>query len=137
MHLFSSVHVLCWQFKYQIVIRTVSFIGILFDDVRFYIPDIIQCRMTLIPKYQCLKYIFLAKLFCILFYFWMPFISGGNVVLLYASMYHDIPTVVNISGRYDLNRGIEDRLGKDFMQRIKKDGYIDVKDKTGNLVLGT
>lgn len=57
------------------------------------------------------------------------------MVLLYASMYHDIPTVVNISGRYALDKGIGVRLGKDFMQRIKKDGYIDVKDKTGNLVL--
>eukprot|EP00268_Persea_americana_P012399 TRINITY_DN1522_c0_g1_i3.p1 TRINITY_DN1522_c0_g1~~TRINITY_DN1522_c0_g1_i3.p1 ORF type:complete len:340 (+),score=58.94 TRINITY_DN1522_c0_g1_i3:165-1184(+) len=59
--------------------------------------------------------------------------KGGNVVLLYASMYHDIPTVVNISGRYALDKGIGVRLGKDFMQRIKKDGYIDVKDKTGKV----
>lgn len=42
--------------------------------------------------------------------------KGGNVVLLYASKYHDIPMVINISGRFDLLRGIEERLGKDFMQ---------------------
>jgi hypothetical protein len=57
------------------------------------------------------------------------------VVLLYASKYHDIHTVVNVSGRYDLQRGIEERLGKDFMQRIKEDGFIDVKNKTGNLLI--
>ncbi|KAJ0973643.1 hypothetical protein J5N97_015608 [Dioscorea zingiberensis] len=57
--------------------------------------------------------------------------KGGNVVLLYASIYHDIPRVINISGRFNLKRGIEDRLGKDYMQRIKEDGFIDVKDKSG------
>jgi hypothetical protein len=57
------------------------------------------------------------------------------VVLLYASKYHDIHTVVNVSGRYDLQRGIEESLGKDFMQRIKEDGFIDVKNKTGNLLI--
>ncbi|KAF7837897.1 alpha/beta hydrolase domain-containing protein isoform X2 [Senna tora] len=55
--------------------------------------------------------------------------KGGGVVLLYASKYHDIKTVVNLSGRYDLKSGIEERLGKDFMERIKKDGFIDVKNK--------
>ncbi|KAK3188773.1 hypothetical protein Dsin_028334 [Dipteronia sinensis] len=34
--------------------------------------------------------------------------KGGNVVLLYASKYNDIPIVVNISGRFDLERGIEE-----------------------------
>ncbi|KAM7519622.1 hypothetical protein LguiB_018584 [Lonicera macranthoides] len=51
--------------------------------------------------------------------------KGGDVVLLYASKYQDIPTVVNVSGLYDLKRGLEDRLGEDFLQRIKKDGFID------------
>lgn len=57
------------------------------------------------------------------------------MVLLYASKFHDIHTVVNVSGRYNLERGIEDRLGKDFLQRIKKDGFIDVKTRTGNFCL--
>ncbi|KAJ7979344.1 alpha/beta-Hydrolases superfamily protein [Quillaja saponaria] len=54
--------------------------------------------------------------------------KGGDVVLLYASTYHDINTVVNLAGRYHLKAGIEDILGKDFMEKIKKDGFIDVKD---------
>ncbi|XP_020225926.1 uncharacterized protein LOC109807738 isoform X2 [Cajanus cajan] len=53
--------------------------------------------------------------------------KGGDVVLLYASKYHHIKTVVNISGRYDLKAGLEERLGKDYMERIRKDGFIDVK----------
>ncbi|GFP93207.1 putative uncharacterized protein ydl057w [Phtheirospermum japonicum] len=59
--------------------------------------------------------------------------KGGGVVLLYASKYHDIPAVVNISGRYDLKRGLEERLGKDFLEKLKKDGYIDIKNKSGEV----
>ena len=61
--------------------------------------------------------------------------AGGNVVLLCASKYHDIHTVVNVSGRYDLSQGIEERLGKDFMQRIKEVGILEVKNKKGNLLV--
>ncbi|KAI5393513.1 uncharacterized protein LOC127097865 isoform X1 [Lathyrus oleraceus] len=60
--------------------------------------------------------------------------KGGNVVLLYASKYKDIHTVVNISGRFNLARGMESRLGENFIQRIKKDGFIDVKNKRGKIV---
>ncbi|OIW19380.1 hypothetical protein TanjilG_03514 [Lupinus angustifolius] len=59
--------------------------------------------------------------------------KGGDVVLLYASKYHDIKTVVNLSGRYDLKGGLEDRLGKDFMEKIRKEGFIDVKTKSGSV----
>ncbi|XP_013625583.1 PREDICTED: uncharacterized protein LOC106331723 isoform X2 [Brassica oleracea var. oleracea] len=31
--------------------------------------------------------------------------KGGDVVLLYASKYHDISNVINLSGRYDLKKG--------------------------------
>ncbi|XP_074331423.1 uncharacterized protein LOC141668433 isoform X2 [Apium graveolens] len=58
--------------------------------------------------------------------------KGGNVVLLYASKYSDVSTVVNISGRFNLERGIEWRLGKDFLKRIKQSGFIDVKDRRGS-----
>ncbi|KAI3862080.1 hypothetical protein MKW92_018652 [Papaver armeniacum] len=59
--------------------------------------------------------------------------KGGDVVLVYASKYHDVPTVVNLSGRYNMERGIAERLGKDYMEIIEKDGFIDVKDKEGNV----
>ncbi|ESW33014.1 hypothetical protein PHAVU_001G036300 [Phaseolus vulgaris] len=60
--------------------------------------------------------------------------KGGNVVLFYASKYKDIHIVVNISGRFNLVRGMEGRLGKRFMQKIKQDGYIDVKNKRGKIM---
>lgn len=61
--------------------------------------------------------------------------KGGDIVLLYASKYHDVRTVVNLSGRYDLRKGIQERLGKDFMERIKRDGYMDAKcKKTGKVM---
>ncbi|XP_022147672.1 uncharacterized protein LOC111016540 [Momordica charantia] len=59
--------------------------------------------------------------------------KGGDVVLLYASKYHGISFVINVSGRYDLKRGIKERLGDEFMQRIEKEGYIDVKNKKGTV----
>ncbi|KAJ4908506.1 alpha/beta-Hydrolases superfamily protein [Raphanus sativus] len=57
--------------------------------------------------------------------------KGGNVVLLYAAKYKDVETVVNISGRFFLERGIEGRLGKDYMKRIKENGFIDVRNRKG------
>ncbi|KAF5815297.1 putative feruloyl esterase [Helianthus annuus] len=59
--------------------------------------------------------------------------KGGNVVLLYASRFNDVHNVVNISGRFDLKRGIEGRLGKDYLQRIKKYGFIHVANRKGNI----
>lgn len=67
--------------------------------------------------------------------FMFPNTTAGDVVLLYASKYHDIPAVVNLSGRYDLNTGLAERLGKNFMEQIKEDGYIDVMNRNGNHVL--
>lgn len=63
------------------------------------------------------------------------YFAGGNVVLLYASKYHDIYGVINLSGRYKLDRGISERLGKEFLEKIKRDGYIDVKNGAGNIML--
>ncbi|KAF5192751.1 Alpha/beta-Hydrolases superfamily protein [Thalictrum thalictroides] len=60
--------------------------------------------------------------------------KGGNAVLLYAARYNDVHTVVNISGRFNLKKGIEGRLGNDYMQRIKKNGFIDVKNMKGKIV---
>ncbi|GJM94091.1 hypothetical protein PR202_ga10707 [Eleusine coracana subsp. coracana] len=60
--------------------------------------------------------------------------KGGNVVVLYASIYSDVPLVVNLSGRFYVEKGIEERLGKDFMDRINKEGYIEVKNKTGKVL---
>ncbi|KAL6584034.1 hypothetical protein OROMI_003323 [Orobanche minor] len=56
-----------------------------------------------------------------------------GTILLYASKYHDIPAVINVSGRYDLKGGTEERYGKDMWERLTKDGYIDVYSKTGEL----
>lgn len=53
------------------------------------------------------------------------------MVVLYASIYNDVPMVVNLSGRFNLEKGIEERLGKEFMDRINKEGYIDVTNKSG------
>nr|GEX57613.1 alpha/beta hydrolase fold protein [Tanacetum cinerariifolium] len=60
--------------------------------------------------------------------------KAGNVVVLYASSHHDIPIVVNMSARYKMDRGIEERLGKDYSERAKRDGYIDIKSEKGKVL---
>ncbi|XP_015884500.3 uncharacterized protein LOC107420128 isoform X3 [Ziziphus jujuba] len=50
--------------------------------------------------------------------------KGGNVVVLYAAKYNNISAVVNISGRFDLIRGIEGRLGK-FEYRVSEESLMD------------
>ncbi|KAL6563462.1 hypothetical protein OROGR_002421 [Orobanche gracilis] len=59
--------------------------------------------------------------------------KGGDVALLYASKYHDIGAVVNVSGRYDLTEGIEARHETGFVEKIKKDGFCDFKKKGGRV----
>ncbi|XP_071720693.1 uncharacterized protein [Rutidosis leptorrhynchoides] len=60
--------------------------------------------------------------------------KGGNVVLLYASKYQDVRQVINVSGRYETKGGVEERLGKEYLKRVEKDGFIDVKSESGEVV---
>ncbi|KAM0938188.1 putative feruloyl esterase [Dioscorea sansibarensis] len=60
--------------------------------------------------------------------------KGGDVVILYGSMYDDIGAIINISGRFTLQDGLEQRLGKNFMERIKRDGYLDLKKGKGEVI---
>ncbi|KAG9131866.1 hypothetical protein Leryth_023524 [Lithospermum erythrorhizon] len=59
--------------------------------------------------------------------------KGGNAVLLYASRHRDVHNVVNIAGRFNLQRGMEGRLGKDFLQKMEQQGFIDVKNRRGRI----
>lgn len=59
--------------------------------------------------------------------------KGAIAVLLYASKYHDIKTIVNLSGSHDLKAGLECRLGKDFVERIRKEGFIELKAESGGI----
>ncbi len=54
--------------------------------------------------------------------------KGGDDVILYASKYGDVPIVVNISGRFWLDRGVAQRFGQDYMQRLQ-DGPIPITSK--------
>ncbi|KAI5072383.1 hypothetical protein GOP47_0012993 [Adiantum capillus-veneris] len=59
--------------------------------------------------------------------------KGGNAVLLYASKYKDVGTLVNISGRFHLKDGIKKRLGENYLQVIESRGFLDVTDKFGKV----
>ncbi|KAI3944183.1 hypothetical protein MKW98_016413 [Papaver atlanticum] len=58
--------------------------------------------------------------------------KGGDSVLVCASRYHDVATVVNVCGRFKKERGTEDVLGKDYMERIKEKGFLDFEGDEGN-----
>ncbi|GBG88426.1 hypothetical protein CBR_g47125 [Chara braunii] len=54
--------------------------------------------------------------------------KGGNVVILYAAKYDDVPKVVNVSGRFQMDRGLMERFGEDGLQKLKTIGYLDVQN---------
>ncbi|KAG8367225.1 hypothetical protein BUALT_Bualt16G0050500 [Buddleja alternifolia] len=54
----------------------------------------------------------------------IEYFSGVNRKII-AILGHSKDLVVNVSGRYYLDRGIEVRLGANFMERIKNNGFID------------
>ncbi|KAL0039934.1 hypothetical protein WJX77_012021 [Trebouxia sp. C0004] len=56
--------------------------------------------------------------------------KGGDTVVTYAGTYDDIPKVVNVSGRFHLERGITPRFGKDIFDRLKQEKTIQVRDAT-------
>lgn len=46
------------------------------------------------------------------------------MVLLYASVYDDVPLVVNIAGRYNMKRGVAERFGEETMAKLEKAGQV-------------
>lgn len=60
--------------------------------------------------------------------------KGGNCVVLYASKYHDVPFVINISGRFALEKGILERFGgQEGLRKLEDEGVLDIKDASGNV----
>lgn len=49
---------------------------------------------------------------------------GADAALIYASKYHEVAAIVNVSGCFDLQRGIPERLGKDIMESLTRSGFI-------------
>lgn len=58
---------------------------------------------------------------------------AGTTVLLYTSYYDDIPIVVNIAGRYRLERGIKERFSKTQLDELEKNGSFIIRtNSNGN-----
>ena len=55
--------------------------------------------------------------------------KGGNDVLLYASIYDDIPKVINIAGRLYMDRGIKERFGDGIMDEVRSTGFKTMKSR--------
>lgn len=54
--------------------------------------------------------------------------KGANSALIYASVYDDVPNVINVAGRFDLKRGITERFGNDIAARLARDKQIPLED---------
>lgn len=52
---------------------------------------------------------------------------SGTTVLLYALYFDDIPLVVNIAGRYRLERGINERFSKKQFDELEKNGFFIIR----------
>mmetsp|Transcript_8764 Transcript_8764/g.18697 ORF Transcript_8764/g.18697 Transcript_8764/m.18697 type:complete len:337 (+) Transcript_8764:201-1211(+) len=56
--------------------------------------------------------------------------KGGDVVLLYAATFDDVPFVVNISGRFDMKRGIKERFGEEMLSKVEQLGQVQQQVRT-------
>jgi Serine aminopeptidase, S33 len=54
--------------------------------------------------------------------------KGANSALVYASVYDDVPNVVNVAGRFDLKRGLTERFGNDVLARLNNEKQIVLED---------
>ncbi|PWA72473.1 alpha/beta-Hydrolases superfamily protein [Artemisia annua] len=58
--------------------------------------------------------------------------TGGNVVLLYASKYHDVHRVIDVSGRYKTEGGVKEHLGKGVLTvHESDDSVVQVEEALG------
>eukprot|EP00455_Lapot_gusevi_P031656 TRINITY_DN3440_c0_g1_i1.p1 TRINITY_DN3440_c0_g1~~TRINITY_DN3440_c0_g1_i1.p1 ORF type:complete len:169 (+),score=33.72 TRINITY_DN3440_c0_g1_i1:427-933(+) len=60
---------------------------------------------------------------------------GGNIVLLYAAQFDDIPQIINLSGRFELDKGIYEKFSPKDAQKLKKTGQLVIKKKTKTFVV--
>ncbi|BAT76823.1 hypothetical protein VIGAN_01488100 [Vigna angularis var. angularis] len=59
--------------------------------------------------------------------------KGANAAILYASKYNDVKTIVNLSGTHDLKVSLVSRYGKEFLERIRKEGFIELEAEPGGI----
>uniref|UniRef100_A0A7N0U7U1 Serine aminopeptidase S33 domain-containing protein n=1 Tax=Kalanchoe fedtschenkoi TaxID=63787 RepID=A0A7N0U7U1_KALFE len=59
--------------------------------------------------------------------------QGGCDALRYASKYNHVRTVVNISGWINLAKVVEAMFGKAVFEEIRQKGFVDVKNKKGEV----
>jgi hypothetical protein len=52
--------------------------------------------------------------------------KGATDVLLYAAQYDDVPCVVNLAARYELQQGVLQRLGPAVLQQLEEKGQVGI-----------
>ena len=56
--------------------------------------------------------------------------KGGDVVLLYAATHDDVPLVVNLAGRFDMQRGLVERFGAETLAKVDQLGRVPQATRT-------
>eukprot|EP00386_Alphamonas_edax_P006950 GDKI01022672.1.p1 GENE.GDKI01022672.1~~GDKI01022672.1.p1 ORF type:complete len:250 (-),score=85.26 GDKI01022672.1:464-1213(-) len=60
---------------------------------------------------------------------------GGNIVMLYAAVFDDVPLVVSLAARYDMSGGIVERFSKAQLKELEEGrGYFEIQDRGSNCV---
>lgn len=52
--------------------------------------------------------------------------KGGGVVLIYGQKYGDVDFIAALAPRYAMNTGIEERFGKELLEKVRTDGHAEV-----------
>lgn len=60
--------------------------------------------------------------------------KGGNVVLLYAQKYGNVSLVINLAGRFDMRRGVEERFGKSVYDQILNGETVRIRSERNGKV---
>jgi dienelactone hydrolase len=57
--------------------------------------------------------------------------KAGSVVLLYGAQYNDVRCIVNVAGRFDMRKGIDQRLGAEGLAALAATGVWMQRDHLG------
>lgn len=50
--------------------------------------------------------------------------KGATDVLLYAAQFDDVPCIVNLAARFEVQKGVLERLGPDVLQQLEQNGKV-------------
>eukprot|EP00879_Flechtneria_rotunda_P025190 GHRR01026757.1.p1 GENE.GHRR01026757.1~~GHRR01026757.1.p1 ORF type:complete len:175 (+),score=51.32 GHRR01026757.1:1707-2231(+) len=56
--------------------------------------------------------------------------KGATDVLLYAAKYDDVPCAVSLAARFEVQKGVLERLGPEVLQRLDSNGQVEMSGRS-------